>query len=233
MLKLDLPGFSHKERMILTDIFLHLEEGSDLTVMGPNGAGKSTLARILCGLIPVKKSVCIDGEYLEDIPLARRKKIINYIPSRLEIYDDFLKAEAYLKLCGEGCDRQEVLRTFGLETLAMQPLSSLSSGEQQMLMLACAKVHAAKYTIYDEPTANLDPPRVRKIFTFLQETTGHKIVITHDLHLAQRLGFPIFYLHEGRGRFYSEANLFFSEVNLRKLFGESLIKKGEIVVVNL
>ncbi len=233
MLALDLPHYRDRNRTILSEISLRLDAGSDLTLMGPNGVGKSTLARILCGLIPTRGAVRIDEKPLEAIPPQPRSRLIDYIPPRLEIYDDFLSVEGYLKLCGEACGIEEALRLFGLGTFAKRRVIALSSGEQQLLMLACARRHAARYTIYDEPTANLDPSRTKKIFDYLKRAAHGKIVITHDLQLAYRLGFPIYYLHEGRGRYYPDAGAFFSEENLHDLFGDSLLKRGDIVVVNL
>ncbi|HHD77651.1 MAG TPA: ABC transporter ATP-binding protein [Campylobacteraceae bacterium] len=232
MLELDLPKLSHKGRTLLHEIAFRVEEGQALTLMGPNGAGKSSLARVLCGLVPSHKAVRIDGSYLEEMPAEMRRTLINYIPPKLELYDDFMRVRDYLALCGEG-DGAAALERFGISSLVDAYLAKLSSGEQQMVMLACADLHAAKYTIYDEPTANLDPLRTQQVFGYLKGQDRQKIVITHDMQLAFKLGFPIYYLHEGRGYYYRNSESFFSESNLRRLFGESLLRRGDIVVVNL
>ena len=233
MLKIDLPLFKYDHKPILTEIAFTLARGENLTIMGANGAGKSTLAKIICGLISTKKCVMLEGAYIETLPAARRSRLINYIPPYLEIFDPYLRVASYLRLCGNSSCAEEAMVSFGLEGMHARFVAELSSGERQLLQMACAMVHQSAMTIYDEPTANLDPRRARMVYRHFRQNGGSNIVITHTFQLAYRLRYPIYYLHDGRGTYYADSEAFFDESNLFALFGESVIKKGDMVVVNL
>jgi iron complex transport system ATP-binding protein len=110
----------------------------------------------------------------------------------------------------------------------------LSSGEQQLLLVASALVHEAKITIFDEPTSNLDPQKTKKVFEILKsDILKQKIIISHDLQLALKLGYPILYILNGKGRYFESVDKFFTSSNLKEIFGDSVIKDDDIVVVNL
>jgi len=72
---------------ILSDISLEIDN-KNLIILGANGAGKTTLAKVLSGVI--------ETDNIEFEP--SRTKFINYIPSYLEIFDDFLNVREFLQL---------------------------------------------------------------------------------------------------------------------------------------
>ena len=111
----------------------------------------------------------------------------------------------------------------------------MSSGEQQLLLVASALVQDAKLTIFDEPTSNLDPKKTKRVFEILKNPMHlkQKIIITHDLQFASKLNYPILYITHGEGKLFESANAFFNASNLQDIFGDSVVKNGDIVVVNL
>jgi iron complex transport system ATP-binding protein len=127
-----------------------------------------------------------------------------------------------------------MLRLLELEHLKNKPCQQLSSGEQQLTMIASAILHNAQITIFDEPTANLDPKKSRDIFSLLKSKLFQsKIIITHDLNLAYKLGYAILYIKEGKIMFNGCSKEFFTESNLDNFFGTSVKMVEDIVVVNL
>ena len=239
MLKVNLPHYTIDGKTILETLSFTLHETQNLTVLGSNGAGKSTLAKILCGLYKTQKAVQLDGAYIEKIPPRERSAQINYIPPKLQIYEQYITVEAFLGLSRfQGTGREaylhEVLGLLGLSAFAKNYCSRLSSGEQQLLLIASALMHGAKMTIFDEPTANLDPRKIKTVYDILQsDSLSQKIVITHDLQLAYRLGYPILYIKAGRGKLYETAEAFFEMQNLEKLFDGSVKKVCDAIVVQL
>ncbi len=235
----NLPRYRIDDRVILRGIDLTLHAGENLTILGSNGAGKSTLAKILCGVIPTRASVRIDERYIEDLSARERSRLIDYIPPRLSVYDHFVRAEDFLALSARNGEVQReqlhaVLALLGLESLAHHYCMQLSSGEQQLLLTASALIHDAAITIFDEPTANLDPRRIKRIFEIIvSDRLAQKIVITHDLQFAYRLGYPILYIDEGEGSWYSDCADFFDAANLSALFGDSVVKQCDTITVQL
>ena len=221
---------------ILHNISFSLEAGSHLCILGANGAGKTTLAKVLCGLIDTK-AVTIDGKLLHDLHGTARAKVVNYIPAKLEIFDTHMSVEELLALShfdtalhiGDALERLQIAH------LQEHPCRTLSSGESQLVLTASALLHNARYTLFDEPTANLDPMRMRTLFALLSDkhVLKSKIVITHNLELAYKLGFDILYLEAGRIRFHGSSKAFFAQSQLDALYHGSVKNLGEHVVVSL
>ena len=235
MLKVNLPLFKIDDKKILKGISLNLKENKNLTILGSNGAGKSTLAKLLCGLLKSKKSVMIEDTFIESLEDNRRSKLINYIPPKLSIYDSYITVYDFLALSEHPSKIKEVLKLLELEKFQKSYCSDLSSGEQQLLLLASALVQDAKLTIFDEPTSNLDPKKTKNVFKILNNPTylKQKIIITHDLQFASKLNYPILYMTNGEGKHFESADEFFEPTNIKNIFGDSVIKKGKDVVVNL
>jgi iron complex transport system ATP-binding protein len=234
MLKANFPSYKIDDKEILKDISLHLKDSQNLTILGSNGAGKSTLAKLLCGILKSKNLVSLDGSFIEKLADKKRAKLINYIPPKLSIYDTYINVYDFLALNNQHKDIEKTLKLLGLEKFRQSYCSDLSSGEQQLLLIASALVHEAKITIFDEPTSNLDPQKTKKVFEILKsDILKQKIIISHDLQLALRLGYPILYILNGKGRYFESVDEFFTSSNLKEIFGDSVIKDDDIVVVNL
>jgi len=221
MLKLE--NYSSK---ILSNISLYIEN-KNLIVLGANGAGKTTLAKVLSGVITSEN---IEFE-------TPRTKFVNYIPSYLEIFDDFLNVREFLQLSHlHGAQTiDEVLHLLEIEHLKDKSCKNLSSGESQLLLIASSILHGAKYTILDEPTSNLDPKKVKMVYGVLKDENllQNKIIITHNLHLAYKLGFDVVYIEDGKINFIGTNEQFFSSENLHKVFEGSVKKIDENIVIAL
>ena len=209
---------------ILKNINFELKNRQNLIILGSNGAGKSTLAKVLCGITP-SKNIFFNNQPLENIKNRQRTKLINYVPAKLEIFDEYIRLDEYLNLSRlySLLESKNLLKLLELEKLKNKPCQQLSSGEQQLSMLATAILHNAKITIFDEPTANLDPQKSRDIYSILKSNIlESKIIITHDLNLAYKLGYDILYIKEGKIVFKDSSKKFFNESNLNEYFGTSV-----------
>jgi len=219
---------------ILKNIHLEFNKKQNFIILGSNGAGKSTLAKILCGITP--SDIQIENQNLSSYNSKERTKLINYVPAKLEIFDEYLTLNEYLDLSKLHTllESENMLKLFEIERLRNKPCQQLSSGEQQLTMLASAILHNAKITIFDEPTANLDPQKSRNIFSLLKSKLfQNKIIITHDLNLAYKLQYDILYMKEGEIVFFDSSSKFFTESNLNDFFGLSVKRLDNDIMVNL
>ena len=225
----------HFSNGILKDINFELKDLQHLIVLGSNGAGKSTLAKVLCGLLP-SESVELFLQKLHHLNAKQRAKLINYVPPKLEIFDEYITLREYLqvgRLYGD-MTVDEVLELLDLKLLQNKACITLSSGEQQLALLGLSLLHNAKLTIFDEPTANLDPKKSQKVAEILFGTKiQSRIIITHDLNLAYKLGYKILYMSHGEVEFFGENRTFFEDANLEMLFGSSIKRIDDYFVVNL
>jgi len=216
---------------ILQDINLSIDKS--LIILGHNGAGKSTLAKVLCGVIK-SEVVSINGENLNSIAFHQRAQMLNYIPTKLDIFDQYITMQEYLELSNiQSRDITPIIEQLGISHLLNK--TQISSGEESLILMASALIHGAKYTIFDEPTANLDPKRTIKLYQLLKNdsTIANKIIITHDINLANKLGYEIVYLRDGRVVFHGSNQAFFEEQNLQSIFGDAIVKQNDFYRVNL
>lgn len=228
---LQLHNYSDK---ILKNISFTLKEKQHLIILGSNGAGKSTLAKVLCGI--TTSSLKLKGKPLSHYSSKERTRLLNYIPPKLEIFDEYITVNEYLNLsCLHSMlDSENMLKLLEINHLKNKPCKQLSSGEQQLSMFATAILHNAKITIFDEPTANLDPKRTRDIYSLLKSNIFQsKIIITHDLNLAYKLGYNILYIKDGQIAFHHNSKSFFTESNLNDFFETSVKNVNNTILVEL
>jgi len=221
---------------ILHGVSFEVEKGENLIILGANGVGKTTLAKVLCGLLP-SDAVNIDGMIPSKTYAEARAKRINYIPAKLEVFDSYLSVEEFLALShfNQAISIDEALMKLNISHLKTQACQTLSSGESQLVLSASALLHGADFTLFDEPTANLDPSRMKMLFELLKNDTTlpSKLIITHNLYLAYRLGFDVLYLKEGRVAFHGSNEDFFDQTHLDALYVGSVQKVNDHVVVAL
>lgn len=244
MLVCDNLSVSFGDKEILKNVSFSLAKSQNLLILGENGAGKSTLAKALCSLTP-SNSISLFERELSHIPPKERAALINYVPPKLESYDEDITLMEYLQMGYFSrkkkfeptlpCETEAALGLlcgFGLEDLAHKRLQTLSSGEKQTAMILQAAIQNSAITIFDEPIANIDAVRTQTLFSLLSsdDVFLQKIVITHDLHFAFSLGFDVLFLKGGRREFFGSCEEFFDEDELKKRFGGS-VQKCELGVV--
>lgn len=223
---------------ILKDISFSLNENENLIILGQNGAGKSTLAKVLSNLIENDEVKLFDVN-INDISDDKRASLINYIPPKLEIFDEYITLREFLELSAinnsdNNSQIDKIIELLSLKKLENRFCKAFSSGEKQLLLLGSAIMHNAKITIFDELTANLDITRLKEVYDiFKSDFLQQKIVITHNLDLAYALKFKVLYLQDGQIKFYGSNEEFFSNENLQKFYNNSIIKLDKHLVVNL
>lgn len=222
---------------ILKDITFALNSDENLLILGENGAGKSTLARVLSNLI-LNDKVLIFGQNLSKISNLKKAKLINYIPSKLDIFDEYMTVNEFLENSFiqnvDNIKLEKTLSLLGLKDLQDRFCSLLSSGEKQLLLLASAILHDAKITIFDELTANLDIKHLKDVYDILcSSELQQKIIITHNLDLAFALKYKILFIKAGKIEFFGNSVEFFEDENLKRFYGNSILKLQNHLIVKL
>jgi tungstate transport system ATP-binding protein len=199
-------------RRILTVDSLTIGRGETLAVVGPNGAGKSTLLLALARLIHAERgTITFDGRPLgRDHDLAYRRRIGLVLPAPLLLSASvFDNVAVGLRFRGVGSAETRRRVEHWLERLAIahlrdRPASHLSSGEAQRTSLARALVLEPQLLLLDEPFVSLDSAaRAQLLDDFERLTAGiatTRVLVTHHLHEAVRLGDRLAVLLDGRIR---------------------------------
>ncbi|MFZ2500125.1 ABC transporter ATP-binding protein [Methanosarcina sp.] len=169
MLEVKSLAFSYGNEPVFEDVSFSLKKGEVLCILGPNGAGKSTLIKCIAGILkPDAGYVCILGEETASIGVRGIARRIGYVPQQNEVVFpfnvlDFVtmgRAPHLSMFASPGVKDIEIAREslamVGLSALAERPLSSLSGGQSQMVLIARSLVQQPTLLLLDEPTSHLD-----------------------------------------------------------------------------
>ena len=224
-------GIYYGSKRILENVSLDLAK--NYTLLGSNGSGKSSFAKALCGLVSCRGEVYIENKNLKEYTKKELARKIAYVPTRLDIFEaDISLFEfvlfgryAYKDILGgfSVADEEKVsekLRFLGLEHLREHKMGELSSGETNLALIASALVSEAHIIVFDEPTANLDPRNAKKIADIIKSLQEkHQILlITHDIELANFIGFDLLFIKDKRVLEFSKEE-FFHDKTLSRLYG--------------
>ena len=165
---------------VLTGVDFAIRQGEIVTVLGPNGSGKSTLMRALLGMIPA-------GGQVVRAPGLR----VGYVPQKLALDQSLpMTVRRFLSLpvrVGEA-EAAQVLARVGMEGMGPRPLSGLSGGQLQRVMLARALLGRPQLLVLDEPTSGLDQPGEAAFYRLIEEvrteTGAAVLMVSHDLHVV-------------------------------------------------
>ncbi|MDZ4094254.1 MAG: metal ABC transporter ATP-binding protein [Paracoccaceae bacterium] len=166
---------------VLHDVSLAIEPGEIVTIVGPNGSGKSTLLRALIGVLPLAQ-----GQVTQRAGLK-----IGYVPQRLAIDRSMpMTVRRFLSLPVRHTPAQTdaVLARVGVPEVALRPMTGLSGGQFQRVLLARALLSEPDILILDEPTQGLDQPGEAGFYRLIEEVRAQTgvavLMVSHDLHVV-------------------------------------------------
>ena len=200
-------------KALVKDVSFAASPGKVTCLVGPNGAGKSTLMKAVAGILPASGSIQLDGKTVTSMAPRERARTIGYVPQRsgialpftaVDVVSHGLYAEA-----GDSWSAPPGQRTRALEMLAeldMAPFaerifSTLSGGEQQLVLLARALVGRPKLLLLDEPASALDIRHRLDLDQCLRQLAQQGLtvlVILHDLTQVLHLADTVILLARGR-----------------------------------
>jgi energy-coupling factor transport system ATP-binding protein len=160
-------------------------------LLGKNGSGKTTLARLLTGL---SRARCgqfkIKGEKVLPRQLLGQASIVwqntDHQLFMKTVRDEVMLAQNGSRPQKDSSAVEKTLRHFGLADLAGRHPQSLSGGEKQRLVIACAMIKQPDIMILDEPTSGLDGRNMQLISDAIRmaaEDGACVLLISHDLEL--------------------------------------------------
>jgi iron complex transport system ATP-binding protein len=187
------------QQTLLSNITLDLHPGEFVCILGPNGAGKSTLLRLLAGLIPpTSGTITLANQPLQDLPRRAIAKQLALVEPLL----DLPFAHTVEQIVGMGraphmhhyfesqedlAQTRQALATMDCEHLRHRDFRTLSSGEKQRVLVACALAQQPCVLLLDEPAAFLDLQHQVALFSTLKQLTASNylvLAVTHDFNLA-------------------------------------------------
>ena len=199
MLELKNISKKFKDKEILSNFNLKVEENKILAIVGPSGGGKTTLLRMLAGLESIDTGeIIFNGENLPLNELEKRN-LLGFVFQDFQLFPHMTVLEnlviSPIQTMGIKKDEAEtkaikLLEQLGLENHCNSYPYSLSGGQKQRVALARAMMIEPKIIGYDEPTSALDPElrlEVEKLILQNKKLGITQIVVTHDLQFAENI----------------------------------------------
>jgi branched-chain amino acid transport system ATP-binding protein len=185
-----------------------LDKGETLALIGANGAGKSTLLKSLCGLVRAKRgTIRFKGEdILPRSASAIVRRGIALVPEGRRLFPS-LSVEENLVIGGNvgrpgSWNLASVYALFPiLSEKRLEPSTSLSGGQQQMVAIGRALMSNPELLLLDELSLGLAPIVIKDIYALLPRITGEgmtAILVEQDVTRALASGSKFICLQEGR-----------------------------------
>ena len=177
---------SFKDKEVLNNINLKIEDGKVFGLVGINGAGKSTLLRLLCGVYKADSgSILIDGN--EVYENEKVKKDIFFLPD--EPYYSNNTTPLSLKDIYKvfyNLDEEKYLQYINLFQLPLKKsMNKFSKGMKRQVFISLALAIKPKYLLLDEAFDGLDPlARLtfkRALIDLIDECNSTIIISSHSL----------------------------------------------------
>lgn len=192
-------------RSVLRGLDLSVGAGESVALLGGNGSGKTTTLRAVAGLVlPDSGRITVDGlDARRDGRKARAR--LSFLPQKsvfpgtLSVRETLAVAARLRELSESRIARE--LSECGLLEAADRPVSALSGGQRQRLGLAVAFLPDVALYLFDEPTANLDPPSLDVFFRRARELREGGRAVLFTTHVAadvEKLATRVEVLAEGR-----------------------------------
>jgi len=166
------------ERTVIRDFSTTVLRGDRVGIIGPNGAGKSTLIRTLLGEMQPDSGRVRRGTRQQVAYFDQQRDQLDADKSVMDSV-----AEGSQRVTVNGSDRHVAgyLRDFLFPPERLQsPVSSLSGGERNRLLLARLFARPANLLVMDEPTNDLDVETLELLEELLMDYHGTLLLVSHD-----------------------------------------------------
>ena len=194
-------SINYEQIRAVKDVSLVLEEGETITLIGANGAGKSSILKAITGLKGLNSGeIIFNGERIDGkLPSSIVEKGIAMTPEGRRVFPymsvkDNLLIGAFTRKDKDGIeeDLEKILTKFPrLKERYKQQASTMSGGEQQMMVIGRALMSRPKVLLMDEPSLGIAPKLVqdiaRSIVQINQEDKISVILVEQNSRMALKI----------------------------------------------
>jgi ATP-binding cassette subfamily F protein uup len=171
-------GYSFGERPIVRELTTTIQRGDKIGIIGPNGSGKTTLLRLLIGELAPQAGTVEHGTNLE---IAYFDQLRAQLDESKSILDNVGQGRDSVTINGRTRNLVGYLEDFLFSKDRVQaPISALSGGERNRLMLARLFARPANLLVMDEPTNDLDLETLEILEDLLLDYEGTLLLVSHD-----------------------------------------------------
>lgn len=217
MIKLENVKFRYeKTEPLIEGISFEVSKNEKLSILGPGGCGKSTILKLICGLVePAEGKVSLFDEDLNRLGKNEKIELLKSVGVAFQQGGlfDFMTVNENLKFAMENMTNfnSEKMDDIIVDLLAQVKLSrtlnmfpfELSGGMQRRVGIARALCTNPVISIFDEPTAGLDPVTSTIILNMIAElgsriSDSALICCTSNVEIGIRFAKRVIIVNEGK-----------------------------------
>lgn len=200
----------YRQRTVVNQVSVHVEQGEIVGLLGPNGAGKTTSFYMIVGLIkPLSGKVFLDNTEITEMPMYRRAQMgIGYLAQeasvfrQLSVEDNIAAVLEFTSLDKQSQKErlESLIQEFGLNHVRKSRGIQLSGGERRRTEIARALAVNPNFILLDEPFAGVDPIAVediQHIVLKLKEKNIGILITDHNVHETLNITDRAYLLFEG------------------------------------
>jgi len=165
-------------RVLIDDLSTTIMRGDRIGIIGPNGAGKSTLLKIMLGELKPQRGEATLGTSLQIAYFDQHRLQLN---DKLNALDNVAEGREFIELNGQRKHIIGYLQDFLFSPeRARSPITRLSGGERNRLLLAKLFAQPSNLLVMDEPTNDLDVETLELLEELLTDYQGTLLLVSHD-----------------------------------------------------
>lgn len=176
---IEAQGISHRygEKEVISDFSCTVARGDKIGIIGPNGAGKTTLLNILLGKLTPSEGTVRHGARLE---VAYFDQLRGQLDETKTVRDNVCLGDT-VTVNGKSRHIIGYLEDFLFTPdRARTPITMLSGGERNRLLLAKLFTRPSNVLVLDEPTNDLDEETLTLLEELLIDYPGTILLVCHD-----------------------------------------------------
>jgi ATP-binding cassette subfamily F protein uup len=171
-------SYSVGDQLLIEGLSTTILRGDKVGIIGPNGAGKTTLLRMLLGDIEPQSGSLRRGTRLEIAYFDQRRALLDDDRS---VIDNLSDGREFIEINNQRRHVISYLQDFLFAPdRCRTPVSALSGGERNRLLLAKMFSKPANLLVLDEPTNDLDMDTLELLEDLLVEFPGTVLLVSHD-----------------------------------------------------
>ncbi|MCR6701201.1 MAG: ATP-binding cassette domain-containing protein [Dokdonella sp.] len=171
-------SFGHGAENLIVDFSTTILRGDRIGLIGPNGSGKTTLLKLLLGQLTPRSGEIVTGSNLQ---IAYFDQYRASLREDWNALDNVAEGREFIEIGGRRKHVLGYLQDFLFTPeRARAPITRLSGGERNRLLLARLFAQPSNLLVMDEPTNDLDVETLELLEELLGDYAGTLLLVSHD-----------------------------------------------------